>query len=71
MVQVHGDVTVTDKVALGHQIHGGTGARYRKMPVPRLLAPQMAEALLAKRFGLRARRVFAREPLATSRRIWR
>ena len=47
MVQVHGDVTVTDKAALGGQIHGGTGARYRKMPVPRLLAPQMAEALLA------------------------
>lgn len=47
MVQVHGDVTLTNKAALGRQIHGGTGARYRKMPVPRLLAPQRAEALLA------------------------
>jgi hypothetical protein len=47
MVQVHGGVTVTDKAALGRQIHGGTGARYRKTLAPRLLAPQMAEALLA------------------------
>ncbi len=71
MVQVHCDVTLTDKAALGGQIHGGTGARYRKTPAPRLLAPQMAEALLAKRFCIRARRVFARKPLATSRRTCR
>jgi hypothetical protein len=71
VVQVHGDVTLTDKAALGRQIHGGSGARYRKTSAPRLLAPQMAEARLATRFCLRARWVFAREPLATSRRTCR
>lgn len=61
MVQVHCDVTVTDKAAFGRQIHGGTGARYRKTPTPILLAWQIAEVRIAKRLGVRAGGVFCEE----------